>query len=217
MSDLAALEIIASINKLASEVNNSNQTKGLSWIGPIVGVLTGFFINLAYNYFQSRVKHKKFQKTVEGEISRMKKHAERRIKSLLSALDATLENPQTFPYAGSIGFSIICYEKYYHEISSNLNDNQNNMLSFCYAYIIDAEKKSESFEDFLKNNDRSSAINYTEKMIVLYWGSYKAIESYFSGKEIESINITDISKSLGIDSSFLKLKETGISPYVTLI
>ena len=112
MSDLAALEILASINKLASEVNNMNQSKGFSWVGPIIGVMTGFSINLIYNYIYKKLQTNRYRKCINNEVKRMKNHAVVRIEAILKSLDDMLVDSNRMPNDMPMNFKVICYEKF---------------------------------------------------------------------------------------------------------
>jgi hypothetical protein len=75
MSDLAALEILASINKLASEIKSINISPvelplwKQPWFGTLAGVFVGFSLNYLKDFFlQGNVKRNKI-KCIKYEVT----------------------------------------------------------------------------------------------------------------------------------------------------
>lgn len=204
MSDLAALEILASINKLASEVNNMNQSKGFSWVGPIIGVITGFSINLIYNYIYKKLQTNRYRKCIDNEVKRMKNHAVVRIEAILKSLDDMLVDSNRMPNDMPMNFKVICYEKFYHEIVDTLKEEENNNLCFAYSYLADGEAKTEILDDLARTGKLHNIYSLLEGMLTSYCGLYITAKLYIASEVAKEFDKVEIANELGIKSTYIE-------------
>lgn len=205
MSDLAALEIIASINKLASEVNNMNQSKGLSWVGPIIGVITGFSINLLYTSFSKNQQTKRYRKCIDNEVKRMRVHSIEKLNLILLALDNLLLDSDDFPTEVPMVFPSICYEKFYHEIVDTLDEKENKNLCNSYGYLADAESKVIYLEELAKKGELDNIYNVLEVILTSYCGVCYSVDVYLGADDTNKFKGVEVLKQLGIKSTYIDM------------
>lgn len=212
MSDLAALEILASINRLASEIKSINPPVEVPWyktyialISGVTGITLAFIYNSCKEHFGNKKKIKKYKRCIDNEVVRLKRHSHLRVEFTLKTLDSLIESPKSFILVGSIGFLSTCFDKFYHEVVHVLDDKQNNNLCFAYTYLNDAEKHSLAIEEIASKGDINGVFSLLEVMLSSYCGAYCAAEMYFGADEVTEFNNVEIAKKMGLKGRYIDM------------
>ena len=214
MSDFAALEILASINRLASEIKSINPPVEVPWyktyialISGVTGITLAFIYNSCKEHFGNKKKIKKYKRCIDNEVERLKKHSKMRVEFTLNTLDRMISNPNVIPWVGSIGFLSTCFDNFYHEVVHILDDKQNNYLCFTYTYLKDAEKHSAAIEEIARKGEINGIYNLLEVMLTSYCGAYLTAEIYFGAEEVNTFSNIEIAKKMGFSGRYINLHD----------
>jgi len=211
MSDFAALEILASINKLASEIKTISPAAEVPiwkqpWIGAVTGVIIGFFLNSIKDGLSKGKQINNKLKCIRAEVEDIKRNASYGIKC---CVDFFNEFDEGVTHKINVQFSTdansYCFEKFYIDVVLKLNENQRVQLVQTYkqlAHSIDMKNRyiKKAAENSLTNESKNE---YIESIIFTYASVYHSANNYLNDFSESQYNMTAIIKELGIKVNFI--------------
>lgn len=211
MSDLAALEILASINKLASEIKTISPSTEVTiwkqpWVGAVTGVIIGFFLNSIKDGLSKGKQINSKLKCIRAEVEDIKRNASYGIKCCVDFFNEFDEgvkhkiNVQLSTDANSY-----CFEKFYIDVVLKLNENQRFQLVQTYkqlAHSLDMKNRyiKKASENSLTNTTKN---DYLQSIIYTYASVWHSANNYLSDYSESQYNVAEIIKELGIKANFI--------------
>lgn len=209
MSDLAALEILASINRLASEIKTISASTSdfplwkQPWFGAIVGVFVGFSLNYFKDYFlQGAVKRKKL-KCINYEVEDIKQTS-----SVGMQFCMDFYNQYNNDGNGRIQIQFTpemitkCFEKFYSDVVADISHSQRDSLVKTYQHLSHYTGIRERFlktmaETALSNGQKEK---YIFIMVDCFANIFYSANCFLKNKKSNKFKMPDIIKEMGVDS-----------------
>jgi hypothetical protein len=209
MTELAALEILASINKLASEIKSINISPvGLPlwrqpWFGTLAGVFVGFSLNYLKEFFlQGSVRRNKI-KCIKYEVADIQRTC---IDGMKYSMDFYNEYAERNNVRIQVQFTTEmvtkCFDSFYAETVAYISHSQRDSLVKVYQHLdhlMDVRSKFlKAMEEKSLNNNQKEKHVYI--MVDCYANIYFSAKCYLRNSEMKEFKVHDIIKEMGVDS-----------------
>jgi hypothetical protein len=209
MSDLAALEILASINKLASEIKSINISPvelplwKQPWFGTLAGVFVGFSLNYLKDFFlQGNVKRNKI-KCIKYEVTDIQRTC---IDGMTYSMGFYNEYVKQEDARIQVQFTTEmvtkCFESFYADIVAYISHSQRDSLVKVYKHL---DHLMDTRSKFLKAMEEKPLTNkqkekYVYIMVDCYANIYFSAKCYLTKSELKQFKVHDIIKEMDVDS-----------------
>jgi len=213
MNEFSALEILASINRLTSEIKSINPPIEQSfwrqpWIGAVTGVVIGFSLNAIKERFTSHSLTTKKVKCLEFEVRQISEIAKSGIEMCYSFYEEEYRDEgNRIQVVLPPGVVTLCFEKLYPDIAASISDSRRNSLVFTYNHLGHAISMRDKFiKDMAENklsNSRKS--QYIDSLANSYVHIYYSAECFLKNEEISTFKPLDVVNRMGINSPYLDI------------
>ncbi len=206
MSDLVALEILASINRLASEIKNITPPVESSiwkqpWVSAVVGVIIGFSLNSWRDRSLRRSQVIDKLKCINAEIEDLRGNAAYGLKCCVDFINAyEKNNNDKINIQLPLDSNSYCYEKFYIDVVLKLTSTQRSLMVKTYkhlAYSMDIKNRFiiNMAENLLTNIQKESNIR---TLMITYATVYYSANCYLTGNAEKEYSVGNIIDELGL-------------------
>lgn len=211
MSDLTALQILASINKLASEIKLITPPLEQPfwrqpWIGAIAGVIIGFSLNAVKEKFTISSLINKKIKCMEIEAQQIMETSKVGVKFCIEFYsDFDNDNVEritvTLP-PESVSF---CFDRFYPDVVMNISEVRVRNLVLTYKHLdyvhsIRKEFIKKMSETSLSNKEKS---NYIDVIFQAYIQCYYSAKCFINSDENKQFNNLEVINDMEIVHPYL--------------
>lgn len=212
MDNFAALEILASINKLTSQIadlpKSSNSGFWQPWMGTIVGVVIGFSLNYLKDYISQFSDVKNKTNSIRFEVEDIKDNAAYGLKCMIEYYDHFYKNPnKRLDVKLPTEVARSCFDKYYHEVVLPMTKEQRNSLVKTYVHSSYAGELKRKFIKEISEGGVSirNKNNQIDSMIYSYLHVYHSAKSFLEDLPDTLFRPIDIFNELNLDSDYISL------------
>ncbi|CAI1039252.1 hypothetical protein [Serratia fonticola] len=213
MNELSALEILASINKLTSEIKSINPPIEQSfwrqpWIGAVTGVIIGFSLNAVKDRFTSYSLITKKIKCLEFEVAQISEMAKSGLERCFEFYDEQHKNNGERIQVVLPPESVtLCFERFYPDVVARVSDSRRNSLVFTYKHLEHAIGIREKFmkdmsENPLTNRRKGQYINVLANS---YAHVYYSAQCFLKDEKMKGFDMLVVVNGIGIKSPYLDM------------
>ncbi|MBB6114233.1 hypothetical protein F4826_001111 [Rahnella inusitata] len=219
MSDLAALEILASINKLASEIKSINPPVETPiwkqpWIGAVVGVGIGFSLTFFKEIVSNKSLKKNKKKCIDYEVQDIRHNAALGIKFCVEFYNEfdKVSNKRIQLKLPTDSLTL-CFEKYYADVVIDLPHKKRTALVKIYKHLGHYSDVRDRYvknagEKALNNIDKKS---YVDVLILAFAHVYHSSKQYEYKDYTNDFSVKALIEELGLKADFIARHEDNIS------
>lgn len=217
MSDLAALEILASINKLASEIKYISVSPvdlplwKQPWVGTIVGVVVGFSLNSWKDRSLRKSQVRDKLKCINAEIEDLRDNAAYGVKCCVEFLNTyDKNNNEKINVQLPVDANSYCFEKFYIDVVLRLTSTQRTQMIKTYKHLkYSTDLKSRFIKNMAENvvTNKQKETNVSA-LIMTYASVYFSAKCYLNGNAEKEYRVGDIIKELGIQFDHMDKVDT---------
>lgn len=213
MNDLATLEILASINRLTSEVRSFNPQVEVPWyktyitlISGVIGITLAFLYNLIKDYVGGWRRRKTYKKCILEEMDIINDNMKDYIPLGCKMLDNIFKDKTLGVYSHSPEVTSVCYESFFPESILNFTSYERKKVMQLYSKVNEVNVH----HTYLKNKFLKS-IEKTDTLEVAFFFLTACVACFILLKEIKDgddknskYDFDYVIKELGIKSEYIE-------------
>lgn len=210
MDNFAVLEIIASINKLTSQIADMPKPNSSGfwqpWMGTIVGVIIGFSLNYLKDSISQSSNIRKKINSIKFEVEDIKDNSAYGMKCMLEYYDMHYKNPgKHVDLQVPAEVVTLCFDKYYHEVILKINKEQRDSLVKTYVHALYAEEQKRNLLIEMRGGGLSLAKkNYlVDSMVSAYAVTYHSAKLFLEDLPRSTFRQIDLFNELGLESDYI--------------
>jgi len=166
MSDFAALEILASINRLASEIKSINPTMEVPWYKTYIALISGlagatlvFIYNWSRDSWSNYKKSKIYKSAIDEEMDIIRSEMLKHIPMACKMLDSIHETGELKVYVHSPEITSVCYDKFFPDIMVKYTSFQRRKIMRLYSKVKEVNAHNLSLKaKFVKLESKSDGL-----------------------------------------------------------
>jgi len=223
MSDLSSLEILASINKLASEIKSinppvENPIWKQPWIGAIFGVAVGFSLTFFKEIISNKSLKRNKKKCIDYEVQDIRNNAALGIKFCVDFYNEfdKLSNKRIQLRLPTDSLTL-CFEKHYADVVIDFPHEKRTALVKTYKHLghysdVRDRYVKNTAEKALSNIDKKS---YVDVLILAFAHIYHSSKQYEYKNHPDDFSIKGIIEELELKADFIARHEENLSSNIT--
>ena len=210
MSDLAALEILASINRLASEIKSINPPVEVPWyktyialISGIVGITLAFLYNTVKELIANRKKSNNYKLCIEEEVFLTKKQLIKYINTSCHIVERIKHEETIENYSHAPEVTSVCYDEFFPEVILKFSPLARKKLMQIYSSIKAVNSHLIHMKSLYYKQDNIGLQNAALDLLIVSCACYSHLKDFENDYEgDETFDITVITKELNIEFHF---------------
>lgn len=210
MNDFLFFEITYKLSEILKIVSTKNQGSVIPYLAifsALSGVAVGFALNLAKEKYTEWSKKEKYLSCIKWEVEYNKLVAEEAFRLALNILDNIALGEPTLKIAITRHYQTICFDKYFHEVLTCVDEKNRNTLCHMQSAIKEIQVINDWLSSTIFHKDRVDVQIKVQSLLKQSGRLLACSEVYLGLKDdYENSNPTDTANELGIHSLYIKLK-----------
>ncbi len=210
MSDLAALEILASINRLASEIKSINPPVEVPWyktyialISGVVGITLAFLYNIIKELISNKKKKGDYKACIVDEMLLTKKQLIKFISTSCHILDKIKQGKPVDYHTHAPEITSVCYDKFFPEVILEFSPLTRRKLMQLYSSVKAVNSRLIYLKSLYYKSQSTDFEDAALDLLIATCACYshlKDIESNYEGDD--TFDVVDITKELNIELNY---------------